>query len=90
LIAAPLSKEIKVGKPTIPAPRDMDWVKATKDKLGQGFAGNAVVTLVRGNNAAAGSDRSPPEHRYQVTDYGQGSGQSKLVTQNRLANQRKK
>jgi hypothetical protein len=83
-------KEIKVGKPAIPAPRDMDWVRATKDKLGRGFAGNAVATLVRGTGSAPAQEyRNPPEHRYQVPDTGAGVGSARIEQQNRLAKQRK-
>ena len=68
----------------------MDWHKLAKDKLGVGFSGNAVDTLVRGDNPAAGEYRNPPEHRYKLTDSGAGTGNARVEIQNRLANAKRK
>ena len=87
--AAAEEKQLRPGKSDIPTPRDMDFHKLAKDKLGVGFSGNAVDTLVRGANPAAGEYRNPPEHRYNLTDSGAGSGEARTEIQNRLASKRK-
>src|SRR5262249_31373425 len=40
--AAQEQRQLKPGKSDLQAPRDMDWHKLAKDKLGVGFSGNAV------------------------------------------------
>ena len=87
--AAQEQKQLRPGKSDIPTPRDMDFHKLAKDKLGLGFSGNAVATLVRGDNPAAGEYRNPPEHRYKLTDTGAATGPARAEIQNRLASTRK-
>src|SRR5262249_36545960 len=87
--AAAEEKQLKPGKSDLAIPRDMDWHKAAKEQ-GVGFSGNAVDTLVRGANPAAGAYRNPVEHKYQLTDSGAGTGNARVEIQNRLAKQRNK
>src|SRR5262245_65617990 len=88
--AAAEQRQLRPGKSDIPTPRDMDFHKLAKDKLGVGFSCNANDTLVRGDNPAAGQYRNPPEHKYKPTDTFAAPGPSRAQTQNRPANQRKK
>jgi hypothetical protein len=41
------------------------------------------------DNPAAGAYRNPPEHKYQTSEAGAGTGPMRIETQNRLAKQRK-
>jgi hypothetical protein len=88
--AAQEAKQLKLGKPSFEKPADMDWVRAAKENLGQGFSNNAVAVLVGGDdNPAALPTRQIPEHRYQVTHSGTGTGAARAEIQNRLASKRK-
>ena len=84
------SAAVRPGKSDIPTPRDMDFHKLAKGKLGVGFSCNANDTLVRGDNPAAGQYRNPPEHKYDLKEFGANSGPARVAIQNTLAKQRKK
>jgi hypothetical protein len=86
--AANRGDDLKPGKSDLPTPRDMDWHKAAKES-GVGFSGNPTAVLVRGDNPAAGEYRRPPEHRYNLTDFGAGTGPQRIEVQNKLAGKRK-
>jgi hypothetical protein len=86
--AALEQKQLRPGKSDLPTPRDSDWHKAAKES-GVGFSGNPTAVLVRGDNPAAQAYRSPPEHKYRVTDYGAATGPARVELQNRLATKRK-
>jgi hypothetical protein len=86
--AATQERDLKPGKSDLKTPRDMDWHRQGKES-GLGFSGNAIQVNRYADNPAAGEYRNPPEHKYQATAFGGDSGVERVVTQNRLAKQRK-
>jgi hypothetical protein len=86
--AAAEEKQLKPGKPELKTPRDMNWHKAAKDG-GAGFTTNAAAVYRYSTNPAGGEYRNPPEHEYQTTPFGGDSGPERVLTQNRLASERK-
>jgi hypothetical protein len=88
--AATREQDLKPGKSDLKVGRDQDWHFAGKQH-GVGFSGNATAVVHHGpDNPAAVDYRNPPQHKYDLTDSGAGSGESRVEIQNRLAKQRNK